>query len=206
MTTQKRINALLFDLGGVVINIDFDQALRSWERQSKLSIEDIRCRFVMDTPYEQHERGEIRATEYFKHLRNTLELEGSDEEIARGWNAIFLGEITQTLNDIRMAKTQLPCFAFTNSNPTHQAAWMAAYPQLATAFDNVFVSSDLGLRKPDHAAFYAIAETTGIDLSTLLFFDDTLQNVEGALSAGLQAVHVRTPADVKRKLEGIGVL
>ena len=73
------VEGLLFDLGGVVIDIDFERVFRSWESLSKLPIEEIERRFTMDAAYEQHERGEIDASEYFAHLRNVLELEGSRE-------------------------------------------------------------------------------------------------------------------------------
>ena len=206
MVNQDKVAALLFDLGGVVIDIDFDQAFQTWERQSKLSLEEIRSRLEMDTAYQRHERGEIKAAEYFRHLRKKLELEGNDEEIGRGWNAIFIGEIPQSLNHIRAAKNRLPCFAFTNSNPTHQTEWETVFPRVVASFDRVFVSSELGFRKPDYAAFDAIAQATGISLSSMLFFDDTLENIDGALNAGLQAIHVQTPMDVKRALTTLGVL
>lgn len=206
MVNQEKVAALLFDLGGVVIDINFDLAFQAWESQSNLSLEEMRRRFAMDTAYQQHERGEIKSAEYFNHLRQQLEIEGNDEDIERGWNAIFVGEITQSLNYIRAAKNRLPCFAFTNSNPTHQTEWETVFPQVTACFDRIFVSSELGLRKPDYAAFDAIAQATGIGLSSMLFFDDTLENIEGALNAGLQAIHVRTPMDVKQALVAIGVL
>ena len=206
MSKLHHVEALLFDLGGVVIDFNFDRAFRCWEGQSRLPIKEIRRRFVIDAAYEKHERGEIGVSEYFEHLRNVLELKGSDEDIALGWNAIFVGEITESLNYIQSVKDQWPCFAFTNSNPTHQVAWMAAYPGVVTAFRRVFVSSELGLRKPERAAFDAIVEDIGISSSAILFFDDTMENVKGARRAGLQAVHVRESSDVKQALVGIGAL
>jgi glucose-1-phosphatase len=206
MSVVQNVEGLLFDMGGIVININFDLALRAWEECSALSIEEIRRRFKLDTPYEQHERGEIDAAEYFNHLRNVLELDASDAEIAFGWNAIYIGEIVETVNTIRSVRDKLPCFAFTNSNPTHQTAWMAAYPGVVACFHQVFVSSELGLRKPDPKAFDAIADATGIGLDAMLFFDDTEENVVGARDAGLQAIHVKTPSDVKKALVEINVL
>ena len=194
------VEALLFDVGGVVLDIDFERAFRSWEPISRISLQEIRRRFSMDGPYEQHERGEICAAEYFDHLREVLELEGGDANIAQRWNAIYVREIKETKQYILSAKRKLPCFAFTNSNPTHQAVWTAAYPGVVGAFDRIFVSSDLGLRKPERAAFEKISKIVGVDTSAILFFDDMLENVEGARAAGLRAVHVRTPLDVKRAL------
>ena len=206
MSKPHHVEALLFDLGGVVIDIDFDRVFRSWRGLSQLPIEEIRRRFAMDSAYEQHERGEIDACEYFNHLRNVLELKGSDEAIARGWNAIFVGERTESLHDILSARGQLPCFAFTNSNPTHQAVWMAHYPRVVAAFDRVFVSSELGLRKPEQAAFDAIAHAIGVSSPAILFFDDALENVAGARAAGMQAIHARAPSDVRQALAAIGAL
>lgn len=197
---------MLFDLGGVVIAIDFNRALQTWEVWSVLPIEEMQRRFKMDTTYERHERGEIDASEYFAHIRRTLELEATDADIALGWNAIFVGEIIETVDSILSVRNRLPCFAFTNSNTTHQVTWTTAYPRAIKSFHQVFVSSELGLRKPEREAFDAIAEKTGIDSGALLFFDDTEQNVLGAQAAGLQAVHVRTPADVRRALVEINAL
>jgi FMN phosphatase YigB (HAD superfamily) len=206
MIASTQVAALLFDLGGVVIEIDFRRVFRKLGELSRVSPDEMRRRFKMDGAYRRHERGEIGAAEYFDHLRVTLELEGSDEEIAAGWNSIFVGEIPAALDCIRVASKRLPCYAFTNSNPTHRAAWAAAFPETVTAFERVFVSSDLGLRKPERAAFNAISLGIGVAPSSIMFFDDTQENVRGARAAGMQAVHIRDPADIERALREIGVL
>lgn len=206
MSKLQNIEGLLFDLGGVVIEIDFKRALVVWKQWTLLTTEEMHHRFKMDAAYEQHERGEIAAPGYFTHLRKVLELEASDAEIASGWNAIFLNEITETVNYIHAAKNELPCFAFTNSNPTHQSSWMAAFPRAVESFHQIFVSSELGLRKPEPEAFKAIADATGIRLDAMLFFDDTLENVTGAQTLGMHAIHVKGHVDVKQALSEIGVL
>ena len=198
--------ALLFDMGGVVIEIDFDRALRQWAGMSSLSFEQLRQRFEMDEPYERHERGEIAAVEYFAHLRDSLALRGSDGEIALGWNSIYVGEIMDVAKMIRRASQKLPCFAFTNTNPTHQAAYSVLYPELLTVFDRVFASSEMGLRKPERAAFEAISAEINIGLEEILFFDDSIANVEAAALVGLSSVHVRSSEDVNRALTEIGAI
>ena len=84
--------ALLFDLGGVLIDIDFERTFRAWEALTPLSVEQIRERFYFDEAYQQHERGQIDLATYCAHLRQTLQLEGSDAQIAAGWNALFIGK------------------------------------------------------------------------------------------------------------------
>lgn len=114
------VEALLFDLGGVVIEIDFDRVLKRWESHSALSFAELKSTFHFDAAYEQHERGEIEARAYFAHLRATLQLDASDEEIAAGWNSVFVAEIPAVLAAISQAREHFPCYAFTNTNPTHQ--------------------------------------------------------------------------------------
>lgn len=206
MYKTQKLAGLLFDMGGVVFEIDFERAVQNWSDWTNLSIEEIKHRFKMDVAYEQHERGNIEASEYFSHLRNILELEATDSEIALGWNAIYLEEISETVNYILAVKEKIPCFAFTNSNPTHQVFWRAAYPRAVESFQQIFVSSELGLRKPDREAFEAISDIIGISLGELLFFDDTEENIKGARAAGMQAVHVRAHTDVRKALVDISVL
>ena len=206
MPKPENIEALLFDLGGVLIDIDFECALDVWQHLTLLTVEEMRHRFKMDKAYEEHERGEISPSDYFSHLRNTLELEASDSEIAFGWNAIFVDEITDTVNYIHVVKNELPCFVFSNTNPTHHASWMSAFPRVVDSFEKIFVSSKLGLRKPEPEAFIAIAEATGIRLEATLFFDDTEENVKAARAVGMPAIHVTGHNDVKQALLEIGAL
>ena len=83
MSSQSHTNALIFDMGGVVLEIDFERAFAEWEKHSELTIIEIRKRFKMDAAYERHERGQIDASEYFRHLRETLSLQAQDDEIKR---------------------------------------------------------------------------------------------------------------------------
>ena len=204
MTEPTHINALLFDLGGVLIDIDFNRALQSWGHSSDLPLAEIAQRFSMDEPYRQHELGQITASDYFAHLRQLLELEATNDEIEHGWNAIFVGEITATINCIARAQTNLPCYLFSNTNPTHQAFWTRTFPAALDPFQQIFVSSEMGLRKPEQAAFEAVAATTGFRLDEILFFDDTEENVIGARLVGMPSILVKGHADVDTALTNIG--
>ena len=203
---MPKVQALLFDLGGVVIEIDFERGFVACQSISALSLDEIRQAFAFDAPYKRHERGEIAAAEYFSHLRAVLKLEGSDARIAECWNAIFVREIPKTLELIRSARAVVPCYAFTNTNATHQGAWSALVPQVLTSFDRIFASHEIGLRKPEKQAFDHIAAAIGVPLPSILFFDDLLENVEGAAAAGLKTVHVRSPGDVRDALRREGMI
>ncbi|MCX7174053.1 MAG: HAD family phosphatase [Proteobacteria bacterium] len=201
---KPKTQALLFDLGGVLIDFDFSRAFRAWQPLSRLSLGEISEAFQFDAEYEKHERGEITAFEYFDHLRAMLALEHDYHRIAQGWNSIFIGEIPETLAMAQAARTQLTCSAFTNTNVTHQVHWSAQFPMVASSLDRVFASHQIGYRKPERQAFEHVARELGVPLGSIMFFDDLPENVQGAESAGLQAVLVRSPGDVRSALLGIG--
>lgn len=196
----QAVEALLFDLGGVLIEIDFDRTFRAWQNLTPLGFAEIKERFYFDEAYEQHERGEIDKADYFAHLRTALHLEGSDEQIAEGWNALFIADIPAVLEAVERVAAHIPCYAFTNTNAEHQRAWSAQFPHVTPLFRRVFSSWQLGLRKPERAAFLSVAQHIGIPCESILFFDDTLENIEHAQRTGLQTVHVRHTADVKSAL------
>lgn len=205
-TEANKVQALLFDLGGVLIDVDFNRVLEHWLPISQLSLEKLKAAFSADVPYQRHERGEITAEEYFAHLAENLQLQHDPAHIAEGWNAIFGGEITETLGLVQEARNRVPCYVFSNTNATHQAVWTARYPCLAQSFERIFVSSEMGYRKPERRAFEHVAGAIGIPPNAIMFFDDHIDNVEGARAAGLQAVHVREPADVRNALQALGLV
>ncbi|SFN31985.1 HAD family phosphatase [Variovorax sp. OV329] len=202
----SRVKALLFDLGGVVFEFDFAHALEYWAPMSSLPADELRAAFSHDEDYQRHERGELTGSEYFDTLRRKLRLDATDAQIEAGWNAIFRDEIGPTLDAIEAARRFMPCYAFSNTNRSHHAAWRAAYPRIEPAFDQVFASSDIGLRKPERAAFEHVCREIGLPPQSLLFFDDLAENVAGARACGLQAVQVRSPQDVRSALLALGCL
>ena len=189
--------ALLFDLGGVVFGIDFESAFSHWAVQAGVPVDAIKSRYCVDAWYEQHERGEIEAAEYFDALRDTLGITISDEEFAAGWNAIFEAEFAGVFELIRSLSTRIPVYAFSNSNAMHQKFWERKYAKTLGLFRQVFVSCDLGLRKPEAAAYRHVTAAIGSEPENVLFFDDTRENVDGAREMGMSAVQVRSFADIR---------
>jgi putative hydrolase of the HAD superfamily len=192
--------ALLFDLGGVVMSLDWDRAFSLWGAHAGVPAEALRGRYRFDAPYERHERGEIAEREYFASLGDSLGIDLRHDQWSEGWGAIFTGEITPTVRAIERVKSRIPVYAFSNSNAAHERVWSRQFAPALAHFRKVFVSSTLGARKPERAAFEAIAREIGVPLEAILFFDDTMDNVEGARAAGLAAVHVRSPQDVENAL------
>ncbi len=195
--------ALLFDLGGVVLDIDFDRVFHAWAARASCKPQTLRRRFKVDDAYERHERGELDASGYFASLRRSLRLRLSDEDLVAGWNDLYVAPVPGMVAVLAGAKERYRLYAFTNSNPTHQAVWATRFATELSVFRSIFVSSEMGLRKPDPNAFTEIARRTGFPSSAFVFFDDTLENVVGARTAGMQAVHVQSTDDVRVALLGL---
>ncbi len=197
------VDAALFDLGGVVIETDFDQVFAHWAEQTHHHPDAIKAKFSFDDFYQQHERGEISASEYFASLRGSLGINISDSQFIDGWNAIYVREMPGIAVLLQRLKEKVPLYAFTNSNPTHQQVWSKRFAEVLGLFRTIFVSSELGKRKPEPEAFREVAEAIGVQLPRIVFFDDTLENVEEARAMGMQAVCVRSVADIEDSLREI---
>jgi len=194
------VEALLFDLGGVLLQLDWDATFAHWAGCCGADPRALRERFKFDADYERHERGELDAAGYFASLRRSLGIDLSDADFNAGWSRIFVGEIVPTAALVARVGDRMPLYLFSNTNPAHYAAWSREYAELLRSFRRIFVSSALGVRKPERAAFERVAREIGVAPSRILFFDDTEANVAGARAAGLQAVHVRSPQDVAEAL------
>jgi putative hydrolase of the HAD superfamily len=202
---QQPPRVLLFDLGGVLIDIDFSLALAAWAPYSRLPLVELQQAFRIDVPYERHERGEIAAAAYFQHVADTLQLDATPAQIEAGWNAIFKGEITAARQLVSQLRGRIPCHAFSNTNASHMDCLTRLYPALADAFDTIFTSHQIGLRKPARAAFEHICRELATPPEAILFFDDLPENVEAANAAGLRGVHVRTTEDITAALRRNGI-
>jgi putative hydrolase of the HAD superfamily len=194
---MKPADALLFDLGGVVMGLDWDRAFRRWSEACGVAPETLRARYAFDPPYERHERGEIGELDYYANLRRSLGADIGDEDLRAGWGAIFTEPVHETVALLEQLRDRIPLYAFSNTNAAHHAVFSQRFADALANFRRVFVSSQMGLRKPERASFDYVAREIGVAPSRILFFDDTLVNVEGARAAGLQGVHVRGPDDVK---------
>ncbi len=198
-------DALLFDLGRVVLDIDFDKAIACWAGHARCDPSDIVARFVRGDAYRQHEIGGISDAAYFDSLRNGLGIGLSDAQFLEGWNAIFAGEMPGIAALLARAARRLPLYAFSNTNQPHVEHFSRIHADLLGHFREMYLSSTIGLRKPDAAAYDHVVKAIGVPASRIVFFDDSAENIEGARARGLQAIHVRTPTDVADALVALGI-
>ncbi|MEA2895707.1 MAG: glucose-phosphatase [Bradyrhizobium sp.] len=198
-------DALLFDLGRVVLDVDFNRTLACWAGHAGCEPADIVARFAQNDIYKRHERGEISDAEFFAALRDSLGIDVTDAQFLEGWNAVFAGEMPEIAPLLARAAQRLPLYAFSNTNRAHEAHFSRAFAQVLGHFRKIFLSSTIGLRKPDAAAYDHVVKEIGVPAERIVFFDDVMENIEGARARGLQAVHVTSTRDVAEALAALGI-
>jgi glucose-1-phosphatase len=198
-------DALLFDLGRVVLDIDFNRTLACWAGHARCAPAQLARRFARDEIYRRHEKGEISDAEFFAGLRTSLRVDLSDAQFLEGWNAIFTGEVPGIAKLLARAAQTLPLYAFSNTNIPHVEYFSGRYADVLGHFRQLFLSSAIGLRKPDAEAYDHVVKAIGVPAERIVFFDDLAENIEGARYRGLAAVHVTAPDDVANALAALGI-
>ena len=198
-------DALLFDLGRVVLDLDFTRVLHCWARHADCEPAQLASRFLRDELYRRHEKGEISDEAFFAGLRSSLGIALSDTQFLEGWNAIFIGEMPGIHQLLARAAKHLPLYAFSNTNAPHVAHFSGQFAEVLGHFREIFLSSSLGLRKPDAEAYDHVVRAIGMPAGRIVFFDDLAENIEGARARGLKTVLVTSPNDVAGALEKLGI-
>ncbi|HUP96896.1 MAG TPA: HAD-IA family hydrolase [Usitatibacter sp.] len=188
---------LLFDFGGVLIEIDFERVFARWAELAGVPVAQVKQRFDHGEAYQQHERGEIDAAAYFAALRARLEIDLTDADFVDGWQQVFGAEIAPTVALLPRLAPRIPIHLFSNTNALHYDYWSKHYARALEPVERRFISCQMGVRKPERESFARVARELGVAPERILFFDDTLANVEGARAAGVPTVWVRSPADVE---------
>src|SRR5262245_51354005 len=123
-----KIEALLFDLGKVLVNFNFDLGLQRLAARSELPAEQLRS-IVLDADWiGPYERGEISTTEYHKYICETARVEMELEDFHETWSAIFLPDLIVPEHLLASLKEQYPLVLVSNTNESHVAFIAKNYP------------------------------------------------------------------------------
>ena len=198
-------DALLFDLGHVVLDIDFSKAIACWAGHAGREPSDIAARFVVDETFRHHETGKISDADFFQGVRHSLGVDLTDAQLLEGWNAIFAGEMPGMAPLLARAAKRLPLYVFSNTNNAHAEYFSVIHADVLGHFREIFLSSSIGLRKPDAEAYDHVVKSIGLPAGRIVFFDDLAENVESARARGLKAVHVTSSGDVANALTALGL-
>ena len=178
----------IFDLGNVLFEANFEKAIRTWSNSSGINEDLIRGRFTVNKNLEKFERGEVGAHDFFRELKAQLGLAIAYDEIIDGWNSIYGPVLHQNYKAICTISTVIRVVALTNTNSIHYPIWTRRYENELRVFEKIYVSSELGMRKPEPRIFNYVLKDCGVLPSKAIVFDDGKDNVTAARELGIQSV------------------
>ncbi|ADW75967.1 MULTISPECIES: glucose-1-phosphatase [Rahnella] len=181
----------IFDMGNVIIDIDFKRVLGVWSHLSGTPLATLTERFSMGEVFQKHERGEISDEQFAADLCHEMGIALSFEQFSAGWHAVFVGlrpEVIALFQKLREEGHRV--VVLSNTNRLHLDFWPHHYPEIEANTDAMYLSQNLGMRKPEPEIFRHVLEKEGFTADQAVFFDDVAENIEAARNAGIEAVWV----------------
>lgn len=203
------IKNILFDLGGVILNINYQLTIDALQKFTRRQVADYYKGLHGGSFFDEFERGAITAAQFRNQLRNQLEIVATDDEIDLAWNAMLLDVPQYRLDFIKSLHGKYQTFLFSNTNTIHLDAFKVICEQgegfdaFTKCFEKDYYSFVIGERKPDIEAFRHVLINSGMQPEETLFVDDNYQNVEGARQVGMSAMHLTPDVsinDIKKEL------
>ena len=199
---------LLFDFGGVIIDIDYDATLAAVRRLSRAgsTIEFSQARQA--ALFDKFETGHLTPAEFRAGLRAAYDLDASDADLDAAWNAMLLdvpAERLALIGELRHQGHQTALLS--NTNALHIAEINSRLARqygfthgIADVLDRVFYSQEVGLRKPGEEIFRHVLREMNWRPQDVLFIEDSPQHVATARHLGLRVLHLAPPLTLNTAL------
>ena len=187
------IKNLLFDLGGVIMNLDRDRCVRAFEALGMRDADEFLGVYGQMGAFLALERGDIDADEFRREIRPLFDREVTDEEIDSAFNQFLTGIPQERLRALRQLRKRYGVYLLSNTNPIMMNGFIAEQfrqeegMEMKDYFDGVVASYVAKCYKPDREIFDYACEKCGIKPEETLFFDDSQANVDAARALGFYA-------------------
>jgi glucose-1-phosphatase len=187
----KGIKNIIFDLGGVILNINPDAAIDSFCKLGfQGDLTDGKLAYS-DEIFYNLQTGSVAPDEFIERIKTILKNPLiKNQEIDAAWCSM-IGDIPPSrVKTIQKLRKNYKIFLFSNTNKIHvdylEKKFRNRYgSHFASMFDDVYYSHEIHLAKPDLKSFQKVIELSGIEPEETLFIDDIKENIEGAAKAGL---------------------
>ena len=192
------INVLLFDLGGVLVELSGVPTMLKWT-DNRYDVEMLWDAWLSSPAVRAFETGNSTAEEFATRIVGEMQLPVSADEFIqrfRAWPKGLYPGVTKLLDRLRTDYT-LACFS--NSNDLHWPILMDDMG-MAALFEYRFASHLMGRVKPDKEAFQYVLEGLNCDPASVLFLDDNGINVRSATEVGMRAHRARGPLEIEQVL------
>jgi putative hydrolase of the HAD superfamily len=192
----RGIKNIIFDLGGVIYAIDYQATIRAFEALGIKDFEEVYAKVGQSDLFDRLEIGKISKDVFFQEIKRLIASDISNQDITDAWNAMLMGFMPDALDCLSKLNGDYRIFLLSNTNEIHiqdikSRVGEVFYSDFCQLFEQVYLSHDLGLRKPHTEVFKYILDEQGLEPNETLFIDDSPQHIDGARKVGIKAYHLK---------------
>ncbi len=196
------VKNIIFDLGGVIMNIDFKKTERAFEELGFPDFAKYMTQYHITPFFAAYEVGEIDTTEFIKGVLQIAGKPITDREVITAWNALLLDFPPENVALLESIRKKYRIFLLSNTNALHhdafqQTLYNLAGKRLEEIFERTYFSHQVHLRKPHVTIYERVLEENQLEPSETLFIDDTASNFSGAEECGIQTFHLKKPMTIR---------
>lgn len=214
MAENKKIRNLLFDLGGVIMDIERERCVEALTRLGMQSANEMLGLYVQSGPFLKLEEGEMSPEEFCNEVRRRIPGGGAgvtDAQVHNALNAFLIGIPEHRLVELRMLRKDFGIYLLSNTNPIMYHSkiaecFRAEGREMADYFDGRVTSFESHLAKPDRAIFEYAIQHLGIKPEETLFLDDSQKNLDAAAEVGFATALVPPGSEFIDALAGINLI
>tara|TARA_B100001996_G_scaffold273745_1_gene214589 strand:+ start:108 stop:722 length:615 start_codon:yes stop_codon:yes gene_type:complete len=189
------IKSVIFDLGGVIYGVDYHKTINAFKALGIDRFEEVYAKAGQSDLFNDLEEGKISRAVFVERIKTLSGQDMISSQIFIAWNSMLLGFMPDALACLKRLSGSYRLFLLSNTNEIHiqeieSRVGAEVFSDFCALFEKVYLSHELGLRKPHPEVFTHIIEEQGLAASETLFIDDSIQHVEGAIKAGLRAYHL----------------
>lgn len=191
---MKQIQALLFDLGGVIVNLDYHKTIKAYESLGLKDAELLYNQFNQTEIFDNFEIGTLSGKEFIHFIKNKTSIHSSQSQIKKAWNSMILGFEESKLEKIKRYSENIPCYLLSNTNEIHLEYIQTLlgemhFKNLELLFEKCYYSHIIGKRKPNKETFEWVLNDMGYAPENVLFIDDSPQHIEGAKKVNMNTLY-----------------
>ena len=203
---DKKIRNIVFDLGGVLVDLDFKAAINGLQKAGFANVKEQLQAFDREGIFQKFELGEMTAEEFRTAIRENSTVELTDEEVDALWNAMLLEVPREKLELILHLRGKYMVYLLSNTNSIHwdyvcKNAFNYRGFRVNDYFEETFLSYEMHLAKPDKAIFEKVLQDANLLPEETLFIDDSEANCKAAEEVGIHAHHYHIGDDLSKVFE-----
>ena len=197
------IENIIFDIGGVILHVDFMPAVRAFAVESGLDPDRVIAEIFQSDELHEYDRGRISADEFFRRLRVRLKVRMDEARMRHFWDNIFQEneDVTRLIRDWHGKRKM---FLISNTCESHVEQFEKQFDLFKLFHDRVY-SCRVGLLKPQVEIYELALKQFGVEASKTLFIDDKPENIEGARKSGLNAHHFTEHGRLLAEIKKLGL-